>query len=121
MEHWENKCDIGTMPDSPPKPCLHMTLKELDEAGRDVRAWCFDCQRGEIVDTIIWQRFEARGWPMTIDTAAPRFRCKECRSSAAVRLYPASRPPTPPNAASLLVEGFFFKMRSMAKQRKRGW
>ncbi len=97
-----------------------ITLKELDESGHDIRAWCFDCARGAVIDSIMWQRFEARGWPMELELAAARFPCRKCRSSEHVRLFPASRPQTPHNAPALLVEAFFHGMRSIGKRSKGG-
>ena len=97
-----------------------VTLKDLDERGHDVRAWCFECQRGERIDTIIWQKFEAKGWPMSMTEAARRFRCKQCRTSEHVALFPARRPPMPPNAPERLVELFFHGMRSAGKRNRRG-
>ncbi|MCA0211402.1 MAG: hypothetical protein LCH74_20275 [Proteobacteria bacterium] len=40
-----------------------------------------------------------------------------CSSADQVALYPARRPPAPSNAPSLLVERFFFDVRSMRKKR----
>ena len=105
-------------PDSERKPCAQMTLQELDTAGRDVRVWCFACARGEKVDTIVWQRFAARGWPMLIDVAAARFTCRGCGSSAHVGLFPIGRPPSRANEGALLVEAFFHGMRSTRKRGK---
>jgi hypothetical protein len=82
-----------------------------------VRAWCFACERGKVVDTIIWQKFAARQWPMTLEQAASRFRCQGCGSSDHVGLFPIERPPAPHNAPSLLVEGFFHGMRGKKKRR----
>ncbi len=104
-------------PESDHASCARMTLQELDEADRDVRAWCFACERGKVIDTNIWMKFAARGWPMTLDQAASRFRCEACGSVDQVSLFPVKRPPAPPNAPSLLVEAFFHGMRS---KRKRG-
>ena len=104
-------------PDSDHQPCAQMTLKELDDAGRDVRAWCFACARGSLVDTMIWQKFAERGWPMTLEQAAAHFRCEACGSAEHVGLFPIERPPAPANAASLLVEGFFHGMRGKRKRR----
>lgn len=103
-------------PDSDRKPCAHMTLQELDEARRDVRAWCFACARGEVVDTIVWQRFAERGWPMLIGEAARRFTCRGCGSAADVGLFPIGRAPPLANEPSRLVEAFFHGMRSRRKR-----
>lgn len=105
-------------PDSDRQPCAQMTLQDLDAAGRDVRAWCFACARGDRVDTIVWQRFAARGWPMAIGVAATRFTCGGCGSSTQVGLFPIGRPPARANEGALLVEAFFHGMRSMRKRAK---
>lgn len=105
-------------PDSERKPWAQMTLQELDTAGRDVRAWCFACARGERVDTIVWQRFAARGWAMGIGAASSRFTCSGCESAAQVGLFPIGRPPLRPNEGALLVEAFFHGMRSIRKRGK---
>lgn len=94
-----------------------ITLKDLDDRHQDVRAWCFRCARGAVIDAIMWQRFEARGWPQDLKAAVARFTCRACRSADQVALYPARRPPVPANAPSLLVERFFFDVRSMRKKR----
>jgi hypothetical protein len=103
--------------DSKRAPCALMTLKDLDAAGRDVRAWCFGCARGQVVDAMIWKRFDASGWDMGLSAAAARFRCKGCGSAADVRLYPAWREPVPANAAARLVERFFHDMRALKAPR----
>lgn len=105
-------------PDSDRKPCAQMTLQDLDAARRDVRAWCFACARGEKVDTIVWQRFAARGWPMLIGVAAARFTCRGCGSAAQVGLFPIGRPPLRANEGALLVEAFFHGMRRIHKRSK---
>ncbi|MGN6596093.1 hypothetical protein [Sphingopyxis terrae] len=93
-----------------------VTLKDLDDRHQDVRAWCFACARGAVIDSIMWQRFAARGWPQDLASAAARFTCNACGSAEHVALYPARRPPTPHNAASRLVERFFFDVRSSRKK-----
>lgn len=94
-----------------------VTLKELDDRHQDVRAWCFSCARGAVIDSIMWQRFATRGWAQDLASAAARFTCSACRSADHVALYPARRPPPPPNAPSLLVERFFFDVRGLRKKR----
>lgn len=94
-----------------------VTLKDLDDRRQDVRAWCFWCARGAVIDSIMWQRFEARGWAQDLASAAARFTCSACRSADHVALYPARRPPAPLNAPSLLVERFFFDVRGLRKKR----
>lgn len=96
-----------------------VTLKDLDDRHQDVRAWCFACARGAVIDSIVWQRFAARGWPQDLCSAAARFTCSGCRSAVDVALYPARRPPAPPNAAALLVEAWFHGMRGAHKRGRR--
>ena len=100
-------------------PHESMTLKDLDDRGHDARAWCFGCQRFKHIDTIIWQRFAARGWAMELNAAAPRFRCIRCRSSAQVALFPATRPPAPMVTGADMVAAIFFGARKAAKAAKR--
>ena len=94
-----------------------ITLKDLDDRHQDVRAWCFRCARGAVVDTIMWQRFEARGWPQDLQAAAARFTCSSCSSAEHVALYPATRPPTPHDAPTRLVARYFFTVRGAGKKR----
>lgn len=94
----------------------YATLKELDEAGVDVRLWCFACGRGAEIDAIIWWKFRDRGWPMELELAARRFTCSSCRSSADVLIVPATRPKRPPATAADLVAAFFHQQRSLAKK-----
>lgn len=105
-------------------PRLHadrktLTLKALDEAGLDVRAWCYRCARAGHVDAIIWQLFAERGWPMDMASAAPRFRCEECDRSDQVLLVPATRPKRPSWTGADAVAAFFHGMRSAAKKARR--
>lgn len=95
------------------------TLQRLDESGLDLRVWCFRCARGERVDSLIWRRFAAKGWPLDIPTAAARFRCRCCGRSDEVAIYPTRRPPPSPNAPAELVAAFFHGMRGQAKRRRR--
>jgi hypothetical protein len=94
-----------------------ITLQQLDDRGQDVRAWCWACGRGAVTDSIVWQKFAAKGWPQDLEAAAARFTCSACGSSADVALYPARRDPAPANAHSLLVEYWFHNMRSVGKAR----
>lgn len=96
-----------------------ISLQDLDDRGHDVRAWCFACGRGAVIDSIIWQRFAARGWAQDLHSAACRFRCRSCRSAASVALYPTRRPPAPANSASLLVEAWFHGLRGAHKRARR--
>lgn len=97
----------------------YATLKEMDEAGVDVRAWCFACGRGARIDAIIWWLFRDRGWPMELDQARRRFTCSGCGSSADVLLVPATRPPRPPASAADVVAAYFHHQRSLAKKARR--
>lgn len=96
-----------------------ITLQQLDDRGHDVRAWCWTCGRGAVTDSIVWQKFAAKKWPQDLEAAAARFTCRTCGSSADVALYPARRAPTPHDAASRLVVGWFHRMRSAGKAAKR--
>lgn len=96
-----------------------MTLKDLDDSGKEVRAWCFACARGDLVFSIIWQLFAARRWPMDLDEAARRFRCKECGSADHVRLFPASRPDLAPMTPNDFAAALFFSARAAAKVGRR--
>lgn len=58
------------------------TLQDLDERGHEVRAWCWACGRGAVTFSIIWQKFDAKGWPQDLASAASRFTCSQCGSSA---------------------------------------
>lgn len=96
-----------------------MTLRDLDEAGKDVRAWCFECARGERVDTMIWTKFAERNWPMGLVTAARQFRCSGCSSSEHVGLFPATRPEYPPMTANDFAAALFFGAKAASKTGKR--
>lgn len=100
-------------------PRESMTLKDLDDAGRDVRAWCDACQRAGHVDTIIWELFEAKGWPMALDDAATHFRCRACGSGAHVTLTPCDRPPQAHTTGTDIVAAIFFGARAKGKKRRR--
>lgn len=96
-----------------------MTLRDLDEAGKDVRAWCFDCARGTRIDTLIWELFVERHWPMGLDAAARQFRCQQCRSSLHVGLFPATRPYHSPMTGADVAAAIFFGARKAAKAERR--
>jgi len=95
------------------------TLQALDDAGLDLRLWCYRCARAAVVDSIIWQRFERNGWPTDLPAARSRFRCKECRSSGDILIVPTKRPPPPANAAEQLVAGIFHFWRGQSKKQPR--
>lgn len=94
-----------------------ITLKDLDDRRQDVRAWCFRCARGAVIDAIMWQRFAARGWPQDLQAAAARFTCSSCGSADDVALYPARRPPIAGDEPTRLVARYFFTVRSAGKKR----
>jgi hypothetical protein len=93
-----------------------LSIRDLDDADLELRAWCFACARGEVVSSAIWQKFERKGWPIDLIGARPRFRCKQCRSSADVILLPA----TPRGSGSWagMVAAFFHSHRSAGKRRR---
>jgi len=72
----------------------------------DLRAWCFACARGGIVDR--------RHLHLGLEEAAKRYVCTECRSSADVLLLPArARQWT----GADVVATFFHMSRSARKKR----
>lgn len=88
------------------------TLKDLDDAGLDIRVWCYSCQRTERIDSIIWEDFVAKGWAVEIEEARKRFKCKKCRTSKNVLLVAAKRPKQKPMTTAQVVEAIFFHHRS---------
>lgn len=97
-------------------PRRRHNLRAIDEAGLNVRAWCFACARGDEVDAIIWMLFQKRGWPDELPEAARKFRCKGCRSSANVVLFPASRPKEPKRTWAAQVEHWFHNERGKGRR-----
>lgn len=97
----------------------YASLKDIDDAGHDIRLWCFACGRTATKDSIIWMVFEERGWPIALDAAAAKFPCKACRSAEHVRILPATRPWRRPTSPIELVAAYFHEMRSAAKKRNR--
>ena len=93
------------------------TLRQFDDAGYDLRLWCFRCARGSVVDAIVWVYFAERGWPVDVDAARRRFPCRECRRFDQVAILPARRPPATPAPATwaLEVERFFHTSRQRRK------
>lgn len=93
------------------------TLRDIDEAGHDVRIWCMACARGRTVDGAVWFTFQERGWPIAIDAAKAKFKCQRCRSSADVLIVPTRR------EADLewvhQVERWFHSSRSRMKKLRR--
>ncbi|MCP3730396.1 hypothetical protein M9978_08135 [Sphingomonas sp. MG17] len=97
----------------------YRTLKEIDDAGHDLRLWCYRCQRAAVIGSIIWQHFESRGLSLAIADATPRFPCRQCGARDCL-ILPASRPPISDRDATELVAGFFHAMRSASKKRDYG-
>jgi hypothetical protein len=94
------------------------TIKDICAAGLDLRIWCYACDRGKVIDAIIWQRFEARGWAMAVPEARQRFTCSRCKSSADVLIVPASSlNPMPTFTTGTGAAEFFFH--SMRSKRRR--
>jgi hypothetical protein len=63
------------------------TLQELDEAGLDLRAWCYACMRAETIDPA-----NVRANPTsTIAKLATRLRCRHCGSKADVAFRVAGK------------------------------
>lgn len=94
------------------------TLKEIDQAGYDIRLWCFACARGTVIDGIIWARFEDRGLPIDIDAARERFPCKACRSAAQVLVLPATAVSRRIITPADFVAAYFHALRSASKKAK---
>ena len=94
------------------------TPKEIDEAGFDVRLWCFTCARGAVIDGIIWARFEDRGLPLELEAAAARFPCAICRSADQVLILPATAISRRNVTGTDFVAAFFHGMRGKAKKAK---
>jgi hypothetical protein len=63
------------------------TLDDWAEKGFELRAWCLDCARGEIVDFHIWCRMRS----VDVIEGRARFRCTECkRKGDNILLVPAT-------------------------------
>lgn len=95
------------------------TIRTIDEAGQDLRLWCYRCARGGRIAAIVWQLFAERGWDDALPIAATRFRCTEC-GERDVLILPATRPPMIlAGATEQLVAAYFHKSRALAKKAKR--
>lgn len=104
-----------------------ITLLDLDDRGHDLRAWCFDCARGQTFAIYTVRRFAH----LDLVTAARRFTCVACDRSDRVALFPARRRHKMPNlrakpadpdrivTATDVVAAFFFSTRAAAKAAKR--
>lgn len=96
---------------------IYETLRDLDEAGLDLRVWCYGCGRAVAVWSGIWADWERRGWSIGIDDARSRFRCSRgdgLEPSHEVLIVPATR--APPRSWEGEVTSFFH---SANKERKR--
>lgn len=91
------------------------TLQEIDQAGHDLRLWCYRCQRAGHIDAIIWMRFAERGLPLAIDVARPHFPCRQCGARDCL-ILPATRPPSIGDASANLIAGYFHRLRSAGKR-----
>lgn len=93
------------------------TLRQIDEAGHDIRIWCFRCARSKEIDGAIWFAFSERGWPIELDLAATRFTCRRCRRCDQVLIVPASREPQ--LEFSRQVVKYFHDQRALRKALRR--
>lgn len=67
------------------------TLRDIVASGARLRAWCFRCARGELVNAgRVLDLFQRHGWPDDLTEARRRFRCSLCRQSDMVLILPAS-------------------------------
>lgn len=95
----------------------YRTLKEIDEAGHDLRLWCYHCQRAGHVDAIIWMKFEQRGLSSAIADATPRFPCRQCGARDCL-ILPATRPGRIGDPGANLIAGWFHRMRGESRRKK---
>jgi hypothetical protein len=95
----------------------YRTLKEIDQAGHDVRLWCFACARGGTIDAIIWMRFAERGLSLDLAAVQPHFPCRSCGGRDAL-ILPCTRPGSIGDPRAELVAGWFHGMRSAGKKRR---
>lgn len=96
----------------------YCTLKEIDDAGHDIRLWCYRCLRAGHIDAIIWMRFEARGLALDLDAVRPHFPCHRCGARDCL-ILPATRPPRIGDPMANLIAGYFHGLRSAHKKRAR--
>ncbi|QNQ09269.1 hypothetical protein [Sphingomonas alpina] len=95
------------------------TLKQIDDAGHDLRLWCFKCARGSTLDAIIWVHFTERGWALDLESARARFPCRQCKSVDHVALFPARRAAAPAEKSwAHQVERAFHDARKRKKMRR---
>lgn len=94
------------------------TIREIDEAGFDLRLWCYHCQRAARIDAIIWMHFDLRGLSDALDDARAKFPCRTCGARDCL-IVTATRPRLIGDDATAVVTGFFHRNRSAAKKRRR--
>lgn len=94
-----------------------VTLDQLDRAGLAVRAWCFDCAKGHEVELGRWADYATRHPGMTVAELQARTRCRQCRSTSAVLIVPASRLPYPEIDQTSIAVTYFFAHRSKRRRR----
>lgn len=92
----------------------YSSLRNIDEAGFDLRLWCYHCCRGATVDGIIWQLFEDRGWSTGLDAARQRLPCRACGARDCLIVPARARGPRPKDAIGVVVT-LFFHFRSTGK------
>jgi hypothetical protein len=95
------------------------TLRDLDEAGLDVRIWCYGCGRAVDVWSGIWADWERVGRSIRIEDARTIFRCSRdngMEPSHDVLIVAATRPP--PRLWEQEVAGFFHASRKERKREK---
>lgn len=92
------------------------SIAEFADRGERVRAWCWRCARGH--EWLPWQ-VPKRLWPLPLDKAALRFRCRECRRSDRVQLLP-SRIEIPRELMPKTAAGMVWGIWNEAKRRKKG-
>lgn len=99
-------------------PDRWVTIRQLDDAGMEIRAWCFACARGGVIGSGIWKKFSNHD--LTLIEARARFPCKMCRSSADVLLLPATAEmvTVKPMSWADEVASFFHASRSARKRRR---
>lgn len=92
------------------------TIRDLDFSGRDIRVWCFRCARGTVVDSMVWEIFLRKGWPIELARATEHFRCRSCGMVDEVQLFPATRVPLPGRTWTDVVAAYFHHHRSLKKR-----
>lgn len=96
------------------------SLRDLDDAGLDLRVWCYGCARHVDVWSGYWADWERKGWSIRIEELAPRFRCTRDAGHGRpheVLLIPTRRPP--PRSWEQEVAGYFHASRAARKAGRR--